>query len=155
MLEKKDLLILSQFRENARKNLTAISKQTKIPVSTLFKKLKKYEQTIITKHTAIIDFSKLGFNTMAKLLIKVDKSRRSELEQYLLKHQNVNSVSKIIGSYDFAVEAIFSSIQNLEMFIDSIDERFGIKKKEIFYIVDDIKREGFLADNNLIELYMA
>ena len=58
---QKELLIMSHLRENSRKNLTKISKETKIAVSTIFDKIKKYEGGIIKKHTCILDFTKLGF----------------------------------------------------------------------------------------------
>ena len=38
-----------------------MSKRLKIPISTIYDKLKKYDGNIIKKHTAILDFEKLGF----------------------------------------------------------------------------------------------
>ena len=55
--DNKDLLIISCLRENSRNNLTNISKMTGIPISTIFDWLKKYEGSIIKKHTALLSFS--------------------------------------------------------------------------------------------------
>ena len=49
----KDLLLLNSLRENSRKSLTSLSKQTKIPVSTLFDRLKLLEKEDIIRHTLV------------------------------------------------------------------------------------------------------
>ena len=43
MVDTKEQLILSQFRRNARENLTTTSKRIHIPISTIYDRLKKYE----------------------------------------------------------------------------------------------------------------
>ncbi|HIJ01446.1 TPA: hypothetical protein HA363_02255, partial [Candidatus Woesearchaeota archaeon] len=59
---KKDVLLMSFFRNNARENLTRISRITRIPVSTIFDKLRDYEKELVKKHTTLLDFRKLGFD---------------------------------------------------------------------------------------------
>ena len=82
-MNKKDLLILSNLRKNARMSLTNMSKSTHIPISTIFDRLKLHESGLIKKHTSLIDFEKLGFNTRANVCIKVDKEKREEIKEYL------------------------------------------------------------------------
>jgi len=150
--KKKDLLIMSHFRHNARKNLTAISKETRIPVSTLFNKLKIFETNIIKRHTSLLDFSKLGYGAVANIMIKSSKNSKVELAKYLQKNQHVNSLSKITNGYDFMVEGIFESIFELEGFLEAIEEKFKILKKDVFYVIEDMKREEFMADQNLLSI---
>jgi len=153
-MKEKDLLLLANLRANARETLTNISKKTKIPISTIFDKLKLHEENIIKKHTAIVDFSKLGFNTRVNMTLKVNKSERDDIRAFLSKHQNINSVYKINNGYDFLVEGIFRHIKDLEDFTEDLEERFKIKNKQVYYIVEDITREDFLAHPNLINLVM-
>ena len=61
LISKKELKIISEFRKNARENLTCASRKLGIPVSTIYDRLKKYSGNLITRHTAILDFKKLGF----------------------------------------------------------------------------------------------
>ncbi|MBC8444467.1 Lrp/AsnC family transcriptional regulator [Candidatus Woesearchaeota archaeon] len=150
-LNEKELIILSHLRQNARKNLTKISRQTGIPVSTLFDKLRKYQQGIITKQTVLLDFSKLGFDVKVKTLLKIAKDQKQELTTYLINSPSVNSISSVTGGFDLLIEAIFRNLKELELFSDQL-EGFNIKKKEEFFVVEDIKRESFLAHPDLIEL---
>ena len=145
-LSERDLLIISHLRKDARKNLTTMSKETGIPVSTIFDRIKTQENGIIKKHTAIIDFSKLGYTTRINLMVKAKKEQKEELKNYLAKQENVNSVYKINNSYDFLVDGVFMNIKGFEEFLERMDDRFDIEAKEVYYIVDEIKREDFMSD---------
>ncbi len=140
----KELLLLSYFRRNARETLTKISRKTKIPVSTIFDKLKKYEGDIINKHTCLINFKKLGFNLKVNILFKLKKDNREEFQEFLKKHQKVNSVFRINNGFDYLVEGIFRDIKELQDFGDET-EKFDIADRKDFFILDDIKREDFLS----------
>ena len=61
-MDKKELLILSQFRKNARENLTTTSRRIHVPISTLHDRLKKYEGKVIQRHTSILNFGEIGYN---------------------------------------------------------------------------------------------
>ena len=144
-ISQKELVIMSLLRQNARESLTKMSRKSNIPISTIYDKIKTHENSVIKKHTCIIDFSKIGFNTRAAVSIKVNKSKREGLKDFLLRHANVNSVYKINNGYDYWVETIFRNIRELEDFAELLEQKFNIKK-EIHYIIDDIKREAFMAD---------
>ena len=146
MIRTKDLRILTELRNNARITLTDISKKTKIPISTVFDRMKNYESTLIRGHTTLLDFGQLGYTTRAQVLIKTDMSCREVLREYLCKHQNVNTFCKINNGFDYMAELIFVTIRQLEDFLESLEQKFKIHNLEIHYIVEDIKKEGFLAD---------
>lgn len=147
VISKKDVELLKCLRENARATLTQISKKTKIPISTLFDKLKVYEKSLITKHTTLIDFSKLGYHTKVQFLIKAPMSTRNELKKHLYLHNKINTIYKITNGYDFLVEGFFEKINEVDKFIENIEEKFSIEKYDTHYIVEDIKKEGFLIEN--------
>ncbi len=153
MLSRKDFQLLSFFRANARKPLTRISRETKIPVSTIFDKLKTYERTIIRKHTCIVDFKKLGFEIRVGMLIKADRAKRDELEGFLMEHHRVNTLLKITNDFDYFVEALFKNMAELQKFSDQIEE-IGIEAKKELFIVEEVKREAFLSNPQLFDLFI-
>ncbi len=132
-------------------SLTTMSRKTNIPVSTIFDRLKANEDDLIIKHTTLINFEKLGFHTRANILIKVDRDNRLNLKDYLTKHKNVNSVFRINNNFDYMFEAIFKNIKELEDFLENIDVKFNIQNKEVFYIIEDIKKESFLSEPYFID----
>lgn len=144
MKRDKELLLLSHFRHNARESLTRISKKTNIPVSTIFDKLREYEQRMIEKHTSLLDFRKLGFDLKAHLLFKVEKERRDEFQRFLLAHPRVNSVFRINNGYDFMVEAVFVGLNDLDAFFEKASAH-GVLQRQEYFVLKDVLREGFLS----------
>ncbi len=144
-LTKKELLLLSHFRKNARETLTNVSKSTKVPISTIFDKIKKWEQSLIKKHTALLDFEALGYRVRTNIMLKVEKKSRDQLEGYLKRDQRVNSAYRVNNGFDFILEAVFRDVRELQDFIEQLEEKFKITQREVFYIIDDLKREAFLA----------
>jgi DNA-binding Lrp family transcriptional regulator len=143
VVNEKELLLLSFFRKDARMPLTKISRQTKIPVSTIYDKLKRFEESVIHRHTTLLDFKKLGFDLKLHLLLKVDKEGRDDVEDYLKHNLRTNSVQKVNNGFDFMAECIFKNLQDLDAFLESL-EPFRILERKEFFILEDIKQEGFL-----------
>ncbi len=149
-MKKKDLLLISNLRINSRETLTNISKKIHMPISTIFDKLKSNHGGLIRKYTTLIDFSMLGFNTRAKITLKVPKKQREKLRRYLKGHLYINSLYKINNGYDFMIEAIFRNLKEMEDFIEDLEENFTIRSKQTYYIIEDIKRESFLENPEMI-----
>jgi len=151
-MKSKDLLFISHLRENSRKTLTQISKKTNIPVSTLFDRLNALKGKIITKHTCLLDFAKLGYETKTKILIKVPREQREDLQQHLIRCQNANSVYKVNNGYDYMIEGIFRNLKEVEDFIERIEEKFNVQDSKIYYLLTDLKLEGFMANPSTVGL---
>ncbi len=152
MYSKKDLMILSELRSNGRQTLTEISKKTRVPISTIFDKLKQFEGNVIKQHSTLINFASLGFNIKANIMIKSDIDSRLAIKDYLINHQNVNSLYKINNGFDYMFEILFPNIRELEDFLESFDKKFKVQNKQVYYIVDDIKKESFLTDPDMLDL---
>ncbi len=146
MINDKDLVILSSLRQNGREKLTTLAKKTNIPVSTIFDKLKLHKQHFIKKHTTLLDFSVLGFHSRANILIKSCREEKETLKDFLMQNPHVNSMYKVNNGFDFMIEGIFRDIRGLELFLDLIESKFKILNKQVFFIIDEMKREDFLTD---------
>jgi len=154
MLKEKEIKMLGFFRNNSRTSLTKLSKLTKIPVSTIFDKLKEYESIkLIRKHTALLDFKKLGYDIRTQILITADRTSREDLQKFLLKHKKINTIFRINNGYDFLIEAIFKNMEELDTFTKSL-EVFNLKEKKEFFIMEDIKREEFMTIKDNIGIQM-
>jgi len=152
MLSRKDMMIVTHLRNNARETLTTISKKTNIPISTIYDKLKTHQKGLIKKYVSLIDFNSLGYTTRAHIMIKVEKPSRDSFREYVTKHQSVNSVFKINNGYDYLVEGIFRHIKELEEFIELLEGKFTVLSTQVHYIVEDIKQEGFMSDPIMMDI---
>lgn len=143
MLSKTDQEIISYLRLDARQNITKISRATKIPISTIFDKIRRFEATVIKRHTSLLDYQKLGLERK-QILIKVAKDDRENLLKFLSKNKNVNTIYKIDNKFDFIVEIVFEKLSDYYEFLAELD-KFNIISKEEYYIIDDLKREAYLT----------
>ena len=151
MLQKRDLLIVANLRQNARQTLTRLSRKTRIPVSTIYDRLKHHENGLITRHTTLLDFAKLGYATRATIIIKVPREQREAVRDFLIKSPHVNNLMKINNDFDFFLEVVFREIRDLEAFMERLEEDYRIRTKKVFYVIEELKREGFLSDPMQLE----
>jgi len=142
-INPRDLLILSKLREDARTKLTKLSKETNVPISTLFDKIKDYKGDLITKFSCFIDFKKLGYPVQSTILVQVGGDERNKLKEFFERSANTNSIYKINNGYNFMVHCIFKSIQDNERFLELIEEKFNITSLQNYYVIEYIKVEEF------------
>lgn len=140
-----DMKILRHIRNNARENLTTISRKTGIPVSTIFDRLRAHEQQFVIKFTALVDFAKLGYPVRANICLKVAPDSREAVRNYLLAHERVNNLQRINNGYDYAAECVFTNIKEVEEFVETLELQFKVLDKHVFHIIDDIAREKVMA----------
>ena len=69
-----------------------------------------------------------------------------------MRHQNVNSVFKVNNKFDFQLEVVVKHIKDMEDFLEKVESKFRLKDVEVHYIIEDLKREGFLDDPETINL---
>ena len=151
MLTKKDLLILTHLRADSRKSLAMISRETNIPISTIFDKVNKLGKNTISKYSPLLDFQKLGFGIRINFALKANDKKKQDLNDFLLENKNVNSMLRLNNDFDFFIETVFRDMKGLEEFSESL-EPFKIKKKKKFFIIEDLKKEEFLTKPEHIKL---
>ena len=78
-------------------------------------------------------------------MLKVNKKDRDALKEFLMKCNSVNTLFRINNGYDFLVEAVFRNMKEMQDFVEKL-ERFKIKDRQEFYLLEDLKRESFIAD---------
>ncbi len=149
---KKHMELIMQLRKDGRQPLTEISRKINMPVSTIFDRLKHNRDELIKRFTCLLNFTLLGFNCRAQMVFKVKKEERDAMKDYLTKHSNVNSVYKINNGYDFLVETVFKDLKEVDEFLERTDEKFKIKEKNVYYIIEDLARELFMTDKVHAEL---
>ncbi len=144
-MNEKDIAIISSLRGDARMALTEISKKTQIPVSTIFDRLKLHEKTVIKKHTSIVDFEKMGYNSKTVMVLKTKYDKRVLLKDYLESHNNVNNLYITNSGYDFMIETVFRNQKETQDFVDEIERHFELQEVKAYNIIEDVHREKFLS----------
>lgn len=140
MLTEKEAVLLKHLRANSRKSLVQISKESNIPVSTLFDTLKKLEHSVVVRHVSLVDFAKLGYGV--RVNFAVGSKNKKEIRDFLLNHPSVNSISSLIGGQDFYFECIFKNLKEMTEFKQELD-KYELHNFYETFIVEELKKEGF------------
>lgn len=140
---KRDIALLQALRINSRLSLTQMSKKTKIPISTLFDKLKIHEKNLIQKHTSIINFSQLGYDARVQFLIRAPHAIKERLKAHLFSLREINNVFGITNGFDFLAEGIFEKVTDAHKFKSMLERDFSEIECHTHFVVEEIKREGF------------
>lgn len=153
-MKKNDTIIISQLRTNGRIQITDLARKTGLPVSTIHDKIKRHVQSKIIKPTVLLNFEKMGFLTRAHILLSVDQMEKEKLFHYLKNSPHVNSLFRINNGWNVFMECIFKDMHSLEDFVEKIESTFHVRQKEIHYVLDELKREEFLAQPEMAEAIM-
>jgi Lrp/AsnC family transcriptional regulator, leucine-responsive regulatory protein len=153
MIPRKDVEIILHLRNNARKRVTEISRDTKIPATTIYDRVRTHEKSgLIKRYAGLLDFDKLGYPVKTHFAIRVDKDSRKELQSFLQEQPNINSLYKIGYGPDFLFEALFRNFTETEEFVEKLGERFDIKEIQNFHVIEELKKEEFLTKPEHFEL---
>ncbi len=146
MILGNDLEVITHLRKNARKKITQISREMKIPVTTLYDKIRSHEKKgIIHKHITLLNFNKLGYYSRAFLAITVGVEKRERLREYLMKHPRVNSLYRVDAGHDFVFEVIYEDPDKLQQFIDKTELLFTPFLIKTYNILRELRKEEFLS----------
>jgi len=141
-MDEKELKILMLLRRNARISLTDISRKTDIPVSTVFDKIKKIEKKYLLRYTTLLDFNGLGSSIRLNILLEYSDNKKN-LVEFIKENININTAYRINPGSRFYVEGIFRNMIQLNDFFKKL-ENMKVKKIDEHYILEEIKKEGYL-----------
>ena len=146
ILDETDVKLLGHLRKNARETLTRMSREIRTPISSIYDRLKRLEGLkVIKKYTCLFDLKKTGIHCRVLLLITVHESQKRELEAYLTGNPFVNNLAKTTGVQNLVAECLFRDMKDLESFTETVRKRFKGIAFSVLYILEDLKRESFLA----------
>ena len=140
MLDRKDLEILEVLKHHAKWTTHHISKKTLIPVTTVHNRIKKMERMgIIKGYTAILDYKKLGEVVSAFVLvdIKADNpcKRSNEILKELEGFREMHEAYSVTGDHDIVIKVSVKDTEELEKFIERLDDIEGVDKSRTFVIL--------------------
>lgn len=135
MFDKTDIKILNSLLDNSRNSATNIAKATKVSNVATQQRISKMEEAgVIKGYTAILDYTKIGYKTVAYIGIFLEKAR------------NYNDVIKKLNMVPFIAEAHFTTgnysifakiyakdnIHLMEILSQNIQNIEGIARTETF-----------------------
>lgn len=140
MITAKENIVLDHLRKNSRITLTDISRNTDLPITTVFEIIDRLNKKgVITRFASLLDFSKIGYAIRINLLLKARD--KDDLQEFLVKSEHTNTVQKINSG--LLAECIFNDFSSYEIFKEKLDT-FGILSFDEHVVIKELKQHGAL-----------
>ena len=138
-----DYKILSLLLQDGRKGIREIARELNISPATVHNRLKKLvSKGIIKGFAPILDFSELGYQVTAIIMMSVEGTKLKEIEEELKKIKNVIAIYDITGEFDVLIIAKFRDMKSLDYFVKELLERSEVRKT-VTHIAFNVVKEDF------------
>ncbi len=125
VIDEKDLKIISELEDNARKPLINIAEKIGITPEAKLARIKKLKQKEIIQHYKVrINFEKLEYNYHHILISLKDYSKLEEIKKYYKESEHCTFMMNYEGEYDFHLEWV-TKHGEFRAKINELRERFG------------------------------
>ena len=124
-LNEKDLQVLEELKQNAKRTTSQISKRVNLPITTVHNRIKKLEKLgIIKSYTVELDYKKLEKPVAAYVMVQVIymlpsgiKVMQEDVAKHIKGLPGVESVELITGGTDILVKIRVKDVDELNDFI--------------------------------------
>ena len=124
-LDEKDLRVLDELKENAKRTTSQISKRVNLPITTVHNRIKKLEKLgIIKRYTVELDYKKLDKPMTAYVMVQVIymlpsgiKVMQEDVAKEIKGLPGVELVELLTGGTDILVKVRVKDVDELNDFI--------------------------------------
>lgn len=147
-IDEKDIKIIKALKEHSNAHINKISKETRIPLTTIHNRERKLvKEGIIKNYTINVDYTKIGRPIKAYVLVTVNQNISSgkklfqeEIGKLLKKIDGVEGVDIVTGTTDILVQVRASTIENLnEIITHKIRYAEEIDKTQTLIVLKEIE----------------
>ena len=146
MIDKKDKIILTELKKNARNSTKNIATRVKIPRVTVHDRIHKMiERGIIKSFNVTIDYKKIGLSSEVFIFVSFlpnpEVSQR-QLAKRIAKLPGVSEVHIISGEYDLLLKVRGKSLEEIgKLVIDKLRQLQGVGRTLTCACFETVKEE--------------
>ena len=148
-LDTMDFALIRELQADARQTSNHLASKLGTSGSTVRRKIQQLLRSRIIRIQAVADPFALGFDGMASIGLKVDRSRVNEAADAIASYRNVQTVAICTGRYDTVAWAVFRGVSDLHHFITSELSRVaGLRDTETMTNLELVKFSRRFLTNN-------
>ena len=145
-LDNKDLQILDLLQRNSNYSVKEIGERIGLSFTPTYERIKHLEKDgVIEKYSAVLNRKKIGVELVAYCNVTIrNQSKKSldEFEQEIVKHEEVQEVLSLSGTYDYMLKIATKNIDTYNKFITDIVANIpNIYQYHSSIVLNEIKRE--------------
>ncbi len=141
-LDELDTRIIALLNADARKSYRDIAKEVGASISTVSNRIRKLEsEGVITGYAPLIDESKIGFDVLAIVGVKIHKGKLLEVQRRIAKDDRVTHVYDVTGEWDSIVVVWLKSTRELDGFIKRLGAMEYVENTYTQVVLNVVKEE--------------
>jgi len=141
-LDELDLRIVALLNQDARKSYRDIAKEVDASISTVSNRIRKLEsEGVITGYAPLIDESKIGFDVLAVVGVKIHKGKLLEVQRRIAKDDHVTHVFDVTGEWDSILVIRLKSTRELDSFIKRLGSMEYVENTYTQVVLNVVKEE--------------
>lgn len=141
-LDDLDLKILGLLNQDARKSYRDIAKEVGVSISTVSNRVRKLEsEGVITGYAPLVDESKIGFDVMAVVGVKIHKGKLLDVQRRIAKDERVSHVFDVTGEWDSIVVVRLRNTRELDSFIKRLGSMEYVENTYTMVVLNVVKEE--------------
>jgi len=139
-----DKMIVDILRQQGRISNKNLSELIGLNPSSTLERVKKLEERgIITGYSANLDYSKMGYTTMAIIQIALERHNRAIIDKFIEHISSLSEVTEIYhisGQYDYMLKVYVEDNKQLQHFlIENLTSFEFISKTETLLVFEEKK----------------
>lgn len=146
-MDKLDQRIIVELQRDGRQTNTDLAHKLGVSEATVRRRIHRLLADEIIKVTAVPDLAKVGFNTVALIIIQANLQHLDEVTAALAQHPSVHYAAQTAGRFDIIIWCLFHSTEELANFVKKdLAAIPGIERTETLINLDIKKRTlGWIA----------
>ncbi|ABU81888.1 Lrp/AsnC family transcriptional regulator [Ignicoccus hospitalis] len=139
-LDEIDKKIIEILQKDARTSFSKIAKMLDRSEATIHLRVKKLrEMGVLRGFYADIDASKIGKDTIAFILIKIDANKYPETVKDIVKLEDIYEAYDVTGEYSLLVKTVVRDREELARLLDLIGKMEGVQETYTMYVLRVLK----------------
>jgi DNA-binding Lrp family transcriptional regulator len=142
ILDDLDVQILRLLNADARKSFREIAKAVDASLSTVSNRVRKLEEEgIITGYAPILAESRLGYDVLAVVGVKIHKGKLLDVQRRIAKDDRVTHVYDVTGEWDSIVVVRLKNTRELDAFIKRLGSMEYVENTYTQVVLNVVKEE--------------
>ncbi|HYU07350.1 MAG TPA: Lrp/AsnC family transcriptional regulator, partial [Thermoplasmata archaeon] len=141
-LDDLDVRILRLLNADARNSFRDISKEVDASISTVSNRIRRLEEGgVISGYVPLLNESKLGFDVLAVVGVKIHKGKLLEVQRRIAKDERVTHVYDVTGEWDSIVVVRLRTTRELDAFIKRLGSMEYVENTYTQVVLNVVKEE--------------
>jgi len=142
VLDELDVRILRLLNADARKSFREIAKAVDASLSTVSNRVRKLEEDgVISGYVPLLSESRLGFDVLAVVGVKIHKGKLLEVQRRIAKDERVTHVYDVTGEWDSIVVVRLKNTRELDAFIKRLGSMDYVENTYTQVVLNVVKEE--------------